>query len=186
MTTKLPVISSGDSQYMLPRSMRFSAIVVMGPSGCGKSTLAKALAKTLGWNFIEGDDHHPPANIVKMKAGKPLTDADRLPFLRSVGRELANNSPSVASCSALSSSHRDVLRGFVDDILFVWPKTDQGELLRRMEEREGHFMPPALLKNQLSSLEVPSSNESFLALDGQLPTEEQVEVVLGYLSALGR
>jgi gluconokinase len=186
MTTKLSVISSGDGPQILHGPTGLSAIVVMGPSGCGKSTLAKSLAKTLGWNFIEGDDHHPPANIVKMKAGKPLTDADRLPFLRSVGRQLARNSPTVASCSALSSSHRDVLRSFVDDILFVWPKTDQGELMRRMEEREGHFMPPDLLQNQLSSLEAPSSNESSLTLDGHLPTQAQVEVVLGYLSALSR
>ncbi|MEP2725016.1 AAA family ATPase [Roseibium sp.] len=67
-------------------SVGSTAVVVMGPSGCGKSTLASALAETLGWTFIEGDDHHPPENVEKMAGGEPLTDEDRLPFLKSVGR----------------------------------------------------------------------------------------------------
>jgi len=163
-----------------------TAIVVMGPSGCGKSTLAKVLAETLGWTFIEGDDHHPPENVRKMKIGEPLTDEDRLPFLKSVGRELAARSPAVASCSALTTSHRDILRSFNDGIVFVWPKVSRDELERRMEEREDHFMPPGLLESQLSSLEPPYDEENTLRLDGAMPTSKQIDAVLGCLSGAGR
>ncbi len=156
--------------------------MVMGPSGCGKSTLAKALAESLGWTFIEGDDHHPPENVMKMKAGEPLTDEDRLPFLKSVGRELAARSPAVASCSALTTLHRDILRSFNDGILFVWPKVSREELERRMEERGNHFMPPGLLESQLSSLEPPYDEENAVRIDGGLPTSKQMDAVLGYLS----
>ena len=159
------------------------AIVVMGPSGCGKSTLGEALARTLGWRFIEGDEHHPPANVAKMRSGEPLTDEDRLPFLRNVGREMVSAAPAVASCSALRKSHRDILRGFVEEILFVWPRTDEEELVRRMRRRKNHFMPPSLLQSQLSSLEPPSAGERFLTIDGSLSVAEQVHAVVRNLEA---
>ena len=63
-------------------------IVVMGVSGSGKTTVAAMLAGALGARFLEGDDVHPRANVEKMKSGTPLTDADRLPWLQSIAREL--------------------------------------------------------------------------------------------------
>ncbi|PCH36068.1 carbohydrate kinase [Wolfiporia cocos MD-104 SS10] len=56
-------------------------IIVMGVAGTGKTTLAKSLSETLDLPYIEGDELHPPANIEKMSAGQPLTDADREPWL---------------------------------------------------------------------------------------------------------
>ena len=58
--------------------MAASVVVVMGVAGAGKSTVARCLAHELGWDFAEGDDFHPAANVAKMAAGEPLTDADRL------------------------------------------------------------------------------------------------------------
>ena len=52
------------------------ALVIIGVSGAGKTTLGVALAKALGWNFVEGDTLHPSANVAKMAAGKPLDDDD--------------------------------------------------------------------------------------------------------------
>ena len=57
-------------------------VVVMGVSGSGKSTVAALLAAALGCQFQEGDDLHPPENVEKMRSGTPLTDADRMPWLR--------------------------------------------------------------------------------------------------------
>ena len=54
----------------------------MGVSGSGKSTVAAGLVQRLGWEFAEGDDFHPPANVEKMRAGHPLDDDDRWPWLR--------------------------------------------------------------------------------------------------------
>lgn len=160
------------------------AIIVMGPSGCGKSTLAKALAQALGWHFIEGDDHHPPQNIAKMQAGEPLTDEDRLPFLANVGRELKKFAPAVASCSALRKAHRDILRGLVGDIMFVFPEVDEDELARRVQDRDGHFLPSSLLASQLAALQPPLKEEYSILLDGSAPTAAQVETVLQYFSPL--
>ena len=56
----------------------------MGVTGAGKTTIGTALAAELGWRFVEGDQLHPPANVVKMQAGIPLSDADRAPWLAAV------------------------------------------------------------------------------------------------------
>ena len=83
-------------------------LIVMGPSGCGKSTLARALAQSLDYQFLEGDELHPLANVGKMRSGVPLDDADRGPWLDAVAAALAN-APArgvVATCSALSSESR--------------------------------------------------------------------------------
>ena len=61
--------------------MAASVVVMMGVAGAGKSTVARGLAHELGWDFAEGDDFHPAANVAKMAAGEPLTDVDRLPWL---------------------------------------------------------------------------------------------------------
>jgi len=38
----------------------------------------------LGWDFEDGDGLHSAASIAKMKAGHPLTDEDRRPWLGAV------------------------------------------------------------------------------------------------------
>jgi len=46
--------------------------LLMGVSGAGKTTVGQLLASQLGWEFVEGDDHHPAANVKKMRNGIPL------------------------------------------------------------------------------------------------------------------
>ncbi|MGL4929044.1 MAG: gluconokinase, partial [Plesiomonas sp.] len=60
------------------------SIIVMGVSGCGKSSVGSALADALNAKFIDGDDLHPKANILKMSAGNPLNDDDRAPWLERI------------------------------------------------------------------------------------------------------
>lgn len=157
-------------------------MVVMGPSANGKSSLGRALAERLGWVFIEGDDHHPPANLAKMARGEPLTDADRRPFLQSVGRALAAHPHgAVAACSALKRAYRDLLRRVAGDIRFVYPELERGQLERRMKQRKGHFMPASLLDSQLADLERPTQDESCLVIDGQLPLNAQTQAVIARL-----
>ena len=62
-------------------------VIIMGVSGCGKSTIGKKLADKLGCSFLEGDDFHPAENIAKMKNGIPLTDQDRLPWLKKISEK---------------------------------------------------------------------------------------------------
>lgn len=158
------------------------AIVIMGPSACGKSTLGGALAAQGGWPTIEGDDHHSPRNKAKMARGEPLTEDDRAPFLDSIGRAIRDAAhPVVVSCSALRRAHRERLRRYLRDILFVWIDVPAGELERRMRHRPGHFMPPSLLDDQLATLEPPAPPERFVRIDGTLPTADQVQALLPYL-----
>jgi len=160
------------------------SVVVMGPSGNGKSTLARALAVRLGWTFIEGDDHHPPANVAKMRRGEPLDDADRIPFLDAVGQALRQADEAVAACSALKRAYRERLEHQAGaPLLFVLPNLPEPELRRRMESREGHFMPPGLLASQLATLELPGRGEHALLLDGTAPPDDLVEAIAAHLAA---
>lgn len=159
-----------------------ATIVVIGPSACGKSTLARALAEELGWKFVEGDDHHSAENRAKMAAGVSLDDADREPFLDSIGRQLAGcRGGVVASCSALRRAYRDRLREYCENILFVWIDVDRDELARRLRMRSDHFMPSSLLQSQLASFEPPSAGERFVKVDGALPTHSQVNAIRQWL-----
>jgi replication-associated recombination protein RarA len=44
-------------------------VVVMGVAGAGKTTVGQLLAAALGAEFSDADDHHPPENVAKMRAG---------------------------------------------------------------------------------------------------------------------
>lgn len=155
-------------------------IVVMGVSGCGKTTVGLALAERLGASFVEGDQLHPQANVAKMAAGIPLTDADRWPWLDAVGAALAGDAPVVASCSALKRSYRDRLRTQAGTPLnFLHLAGDRAALAQRMAERPGHYMPVSLLDSQLATLEPPSADEALtLAID--MPVSVMVDTALAH------
>lgn len=141
----------------------------MGVSGCGKSTVGRLLAARLGVNFVEGDSLHSERNVAKMASGVPLTDADRHGWLQAVAEQLNNPTASacgvVASCSALRRRYRDQLRAGVPDLRFVFLHGDAALLAERMKARSGHYMPPALLRSQLDTLEPPGDDEAPIRLD---------------------
>ena len=135
-------------------------IVLMGVTGSGKTTIGRLLAAKLGWRYFDADDFHPSANIEKMSAGKPLHDADRLPWLetlRTLVREsLDRNENSVLACSALKRSYRDYL--LQDErVKLVYLKGDQQLIQSRLQQRQGHYMDPALLESQFDILEEPGA-----------------------------
>lgn len=163
------------------------AVIVMGVSGSGKSTLGNLLAETLGCPFLEGDSYHDAAAIEKMRAGHPLDDADRWPWLDRLGRALGDaamtNGRAVAACSALRRCYRDRLIAAVGGQLrFVLLDTDRAELMRRLSDRPGHYMPPSLLDSQLETLERPSPEEPVLTLDSRRPAEELCAVAMKWLT----
>jgi gluconokinase len=133
----------------------------MGVAGSGKSTLGAALAHDLGWEFIESDRYHPPANIAKMAAGQPLTDQDRWPWLdrlRGVIQDrLATGQPAVLACSALREAYRQRLRtGFEPQVPTVFLKGDHDTIRQRLSARRGHYLGPQLLESQFQTLEEPA------------------------------
>lgn len=134
-------------------------VIIMGPSGAGKSTVGRALADALGWEFLEGDDFHPQANIDKMQRGQPLDDHDRAPWLARLQTELrarlADGRDAVLACSALKRAYQRQL--VVDDRVRLVNLQASPELLAaRVKARHGHFMPPSLLASQLQTLEPPT------------------------------
>lgn len=144
-----------------------AVLVLMGVSGSGKSTVAALLADRLGWPFAEGDQLHPAANVAKMRAGHPLTDADRGPWLQRVAawidEQLAAGRSAVVTCSALRRSYRDVLRR--DEVTFVYLAGNSALIADRLAHRRGHFMPAGLLASQFAELEPPEADERALCMD---------------------
>ena len=157
-----------------------SVVVVMGVSGAGKTTIAHNLATRLGWDFAEGDALHPAANVAKMAAGHPLSDADREPWLEAVAawidHEIEAHRHGVITCSALKRAYRDILRR--PEVLFVYLSTSKPELERRLASRRGHYMPANLLDSQLETLEPPDADEAALTVAADGDPASAVESIL--------
>ena len=159
-------------------------LVIMGVSGCGKSTVGERLAQRLGVPFLEGDDLHPPRNVALMAAGTPLTDADRADWLDAIAGRLSglrSDEGMVVSCSALKRMYRDRLRAAASYLQFVHLHGDPALLATRLAQRQGHYMPPALLISQLETLEIPSADESALSLDIAEPADSLVAQIEHHL-----
>jgi gluconokinase len=155
-------------------------LVLMGVSGSGKSTVAALLASRLGWDFEEGDDLHPPANVAKMHAGHPLNDEDRNPWLAKVAEWITERTdagrPGIITCSALKRSYRDVLRG--EHVVFVYLAGTQEEIGARLASRHGHYMPSSLLDSQFAALEPPEPDERTITIQTSAPArDEAAEIV---------
>ncbi|HET7338302.1 MAG TPA: gluconokinase [Candidatus Dormibacteraeota bacterium] len=138
-------------------------LVLMGVSGSGKTTVGTILARRLGWPFEEGDLLHSQAEIDKMKAGHPLTDRDRAPWLERVAGWIEHQNDAgengVIACSALKRSYRDVLNRRGRDVLFVFLSGSRELIAKRVATRRGHFMPASLLDSQFRDLEPPQADE---------------------------
>jgi gluconokinase len=143
-------------------------IIVCGVSGVGKSTVGELLARDLQWKFYEADDFHPATNIEKMKAGIPLTDEDRQPWLDSlrqlIERCLHAKENAVVACSALKRAYRDRLR-VSEEVRFVFLRASKARVVQQLQQRRGHFMPAALLDSQFADLEEPQPDEHALTVD---------------------
>jgi gluconokinase len=158
-----------------------SAIIIMGVCGTGKSTVGIQLADTLGWPFADADDFHPPTNVAKMRAGTPLNDADRTPWLDTLRDHLRAQAPTVLACSALKRQYRDRLRTAAAGIRFVYLHGDRDLLATRLGARAGHYMPSSLLDSQLATLEAPSTDEAIWC-DIAQPPGRIVQSVLAALT----
>jgi gluconokinase len=153
--------------------------MIFGVSGAGKTTLGKLLARKLGWPFYEADDFHSPANVEKMRAGIPLTDEDRWPWLESL-RELIKRldakEDAVLACSALRHAYRRFLR-VNDQVKFVYLRGDYALIADQLRKRKGHFMNPELLESQFADLEEPRAAEGILTVElGRTPRELVQEI----------
>lgn len=157
-----------------------ASLVIMGVAGCGKSSLGGALAQRLGFELIEGDDHHSEGNRLKMQQGTPLTDADRAGWLVGLGWLLARRPGGmVLTCSALRKAYRDQLRAASPVLRFVFLDITPEQARERVANRGAHFFSSALVDSQFATLESPVDEPGVLRVDAALPLESllpQVEL----------
>ncbi|MEU4820984.1 gluconokinase, GntK/IdnK-type [Actinomadura sp. NPDC023710] len=157
-------------------------ILVAGVSGSGKTTIGALLAERLGWEYAEADAFHSEANVAKMRAGHPLTDADRLPWLRAIAAwiadRLATGRPGVVTCSALKRRYRDLLAGGHAGVRLVLLDGDRDTIAARMRSRKGHFFKAELLDSQFADLEPPGQDENIITAPVTGTPEETVTHIL--------
>jgi gluconokinase len=164
------------------------ALVVIGVSGSGKSTVADQLANRIGWIYEDGDKFHPASNVAKMKAGHPLTDDDRWPWLRAIAAEIDRvcqaTEHAVIACSALKRAYRDILVHGRDDVRIIYLKGSQQLIADRLAKRKGHFMPAGLLDSQFKTLEPPAQDENPVTVSIDASVEVIVDDIVHQLGII--
>ena len=150
------------------------AIVLMGVAASGKTTVGRALATQLGWRFLDGDDYHSPRSREKMRAGQPLTDRDRRPWLTRLNTALSEavveQRPVVLACSALTEQYRHILLGNLPAVCLAYLRVTP-EIARQRIGARAHFFHPALLTNQFEVLEEPADA---ITIDASRPVRDLV------------
>ena len=168
----------------MPQSPSVAPVVVMGVSGCGKTTIGRALAARLRAKFLDADDFHPLANVEKMRAGTPLNDDDRAPWLKTLNEHLcagvASGQRLVLACSALKHCYRVAIADGMPQVDWIFLDGPFDVIAARMRERPNHYMPESLLRSQFEALERP---QDAICISIELSPGEQVEAAVAALAA---
>jgi len=160
-------------------------VVLMGVSGSGKTTIGTLLAQRTGTIFADADDYHPQANKDKMRAGIPLNDEDRQPWLEILNGLLRgwyqSGEGGVLACSALKEKYRQTLESGIPSnaITFVWLDPSKDLLTERLAARHHEYMNPNLLASQIATLEPP---KDALRVDNDAAPEQVVDQILQHIS----
>lgn len=161
----------------------------MGVSGSGKTETSHAVADALGFRHIEADHFHPEENVARMRAGTPLSDADRVEWLRRLAvemkRAVADNVGFVLACSALKRSYREILREAVPGLRFAHLAIDYETAVQRVGGRVGHFMPISLVDSQFATLETPAGEPGVLVVDASQPRETVLAEIVQWMEQGG-
>ena len=159
--------------------------MIMGVAGVGKTVVGRMAADRLKWDFVDGDDYHPEANVRKMSCGVALTDDDRVHWLETLQalmrRRLDEGRSTVIACSALKAAYRRILTTGNEGVVTVYLKAPHDVVQDRIQERTAHFFNAALLRSQFEALEEPTSG---IIIDATQPLNEVVDDVVESLSAL--
>ncbi|MFG3452963.1 gluconokinase, GntK/IdnK-type [Stutzerimonas stutzeri] len=157
----------------------------MGVSGSGKTETSHAVADALGFRHIEADHFHPEENVTRMRAGTPLSDADRVEWLQKLivemQRAIDDGVGFVLACSALKRHYRDLLRDAVAEVRFAHLSIDYDTAVQRVGGREGHFMPISLVDSQFATLESPEGEPGVLVVDAAQPREQVLEEIVDWM-----
>ncbi|CAK7340120.1 unnamed protein product [Dovyalis caffra] len=127
-----------------------------------------------------------------MRQGIPLTEEDRIPWLKilqdALRESLVSGKTVVLGCSALQKRYREILRSadcnyvpgsYNSLVKFVLLDAKAEVLAERLNKRaaEGkHFMPAKLLQSQLELLQIDNS-EAICKVDGTLKPQALVNAI---------
>tara|TARA_Y100001949_G_scaffold174557_1_gene182258 strand:+ start:5979 stop:7172 length:1194 start_codon:yes stop_codon:yes gene_type:complete len=165
------------------------ALVVMGVSGSGKTETSHAASDALGFRHIEADHFHPEENVARMRAGTPLSDADRVEWLQKLviemQRAIDDDVGFVLACSALKRRYRDLLRDAVPGLCFAHLSIDYDTAVQRVGGRAGHFMPISLVDSQFATLESPAGEPHVLVVDASQPREQVLDEITAWMNQDG-
>ncbi|MEV6693868.1 gluconokinase [Micromonospora sp. NPDC051196] len=154
-------------------------IVVMGVSGAGKTTVARGIATRTGLTFAEADEFHSEANVTRMRAGIPLDDEARWPWLQALADWMTarhrEGTSTVLTCSALKRSYRDLLRQGPPGVFFVHLDGPTEVIRERMSVRTHEYMPSSLLDSQTATLEPLWPDEPGIVIDLRSTSEALIE-----------
>ncbi|KAH0490216.1 hypothetical protein TgHK011_001696 [Trichoderma gracile] len=152
-----------------PAGIQKRAIIMIGPCGTGKSTIGRALSQTLDAPFLEGDELHSRLSIEKMRSGVSLTDEDRTLWLDRINQRATDmlfhvaHDSVVISCSALKEVYRNRIRHHLSTrkvkFVFFDLQADREVLVKRLQERQEHYISADLVDSQLVLYERPRSKE---------------------------
>jgi gluconokinase len=160
-------------------------LIVAGVAGSGKTTVGALLAGRLRWRFADADTFHPEANVAKMRAGIPLTDADRQPWLRAVAawmdERITAGQSGVVTCSALKRAYRDVLLTGRPMATMVFLQVSREILEKRLLARSDHFFPEKLLDSQLNALEPPAPDERVRTVLAEVDSAQTAAKIIAML-----
>jgi carbohydrate kinase (thermoresistant glucokinase family) len=160
-------------------------VIVAGVAGSGKTTVGRLLAARLDCEFEDGDLLHPAANVTKMHAGVPLTDADRWPWLRVVGdwmdQRISAGKSAVIACSALHRAYRDALLDGRPAARLAFLEISRAVATARLAGRHGHFFPARLLDSQFRDLEPPDPAEHLIIIDASQPADAMAAEIISRL-----
>ena|SRR6266850_3155235 len=153
-------------------------VLVMGVSGSGKTTIGEALARELGFTYMDADDYHPAASVAKMAAGVPLQDSDRWPWLEKINEELfkiqQRGESAVVGCSALKQAYRERVARGLRDFEIVYLRGEFKLIHSRIAARKHRFMPATLLQSQFDTLEPPAHA---IEVDVSAPVESSLSKI---------
>lgn len=158
-------------------------LVLMGVSGCGKTTVGKLVTRDLdpihlSATFLDADWFHSEANVAKMKAGTPLTDRDRGPWIETLGGVISRIEGTVViAFSGLKQSYRDHLEQFTGPYDLFYLEISEETAYSRVGNRPGHYMPASLVHSQFEVLEPP---ENGTVIDATLPAAEMAAKITSY------
>ncbi|MFS0729543.1 gluconokinase [Curtobacterium sp. 1P10AnD] len=166
-------------------------VLVMGVSGSGKSTIGAAVAAALAARgepaeFVDADDLHPVANKEKMRAGIPLTDEDRWPWLDACADRIAaieaSGNRAVMANSALKRAYRDRLRASAPGLVIAFLDGSRELIADRQSHRHHEYMPTSLLDSQFATLERPQPDEAALIVPIDGSVDDTVRTILAGLA----